>query len=228
MQPRPLSDVRVQKGTMEFRFQCRDGRFPTPLPLISLGSGEGEILVTSMGVSGKLCVRAGEKVLESPYVPDLRSPLKMTLVPSGKKMRIYFDDALQGELELPAKWSSLRLLKAVDGVKFLTEDPAPDPILSSVEISPLEQKLWSPEGAEQRCLADVQGGPLFQRAPGGGGTALFPSSRKSPLGDVSALPGEERFPGGCRTIPWKAVRRMVSENFFRAGGVEGKTDLSQI
>ena len=156
MQPRPLSDVRVQKGTMEFRFQCRNGRFPTPLPLISLGSGEGEILVTSMGVSGKLCVRAGEKVLESPYVPDLRSPLKMTLIPSGKKMRIYFDDALQGELELPAKWSSLRLLKAVDGVKFLTEDPAPDPILSSVEISPLEQKLWSPEGAERRSYGGIR------------------------------------------------------------------------
>ena len=156
MQVCPLSGIRERKGSLEFRFRCRDARFPAPLPLISLGCGNSEIVVTTMGASGKLCIRAGKKILESPYVLDLRSPLKISLIPSGKKMQICFDDALQGELELPAAWDSLHSLKAIDGVTFLTEDSAPDPILSNTEISSLEKKLWSPDGAERRSCAGVR------------------------------------------------------------------------
>ena len=157
MQPVSLSNFPIQKkGRLDFCFHFRERRTTAALPLFSCSDGENQITVLSMGPAGKLCLRAGENILESPYVLDLTSPLKLSLISAGTKIRVYFDDAFQGELKLPRRWNSLHSLKAREGIIFLPADSIYEPSLKKTEISPLEKKLWIRMGAEQRRYSGIR------------------------------------------------------------------------
>jgi len=156
----PLNSVRRDGGRMETVFRFRTKRLSAPSPLLVLKSGKRTLTVTAMGTSGNLALNAGGKVLESPYVLDLTRPLKLTLEPEGGRMRVCFDDALQGSVELPDGWEGLTSVEVADGVTLDSAAQVPSAqdrtLLNVKTASPLERELWSLGDAERRTHGGVR------------------------------------------------------------------------
>lgn len=160
MTPLPLSAVREKNGRQEIVLRCREKRFSAPRALMVFYNGKNSLTLTAMGVSGKLALRADKTVLESPYVLDLSRPLKLALEPSSTGVRVFFDDAPQGVLELQEPWGKLSKLEVADGVKTEAADAVPSPsdivLLSTKSASPLERELWKLNDAERRMHGGVR------------------------------------------------------------------------
>ena len=144
MRPVPVEQVRRNEGKLEFRFSAPVKRFPNAQPLLSLKSGKSLITVSSTGASGKLTLNGGGKLLDSPYVINLTRPLKLSIRPEGRKAGIWFDDAFQGDLELPGGWSGLDSVNVTEGVTLSAPEFSEKEFasLKRKAAGELEKRLW--------------------------------------------------------------------------------------
>ncbi len=194
----PTTHCLQKNGALNFRFRYTADRIVSPQVLLVLKSGKSDLALSTMGASGKLALNGGGKVLESPYVFDLKRPLKLSFEPAGKqKMLVLFDDAAQGFLEVPNGWDSLKEVCAIEGISLLPpEIPAEETLsLKKKSSGNLEKKLWDLSDAQNVVHGSVRKGISLN-----GIWRIFGNKAYSYAPEKETIQRYSRVPGSFRSV----------------------------
>ena len=194
----PIAPFRQNNGSLEFRFCHTVERVASPQVLFVLKSGKSDLALSTMGSSGKLALNGGGKVLESPYVLDLKRPLKLSFEPVGKqKMLVRFDEAVQGFLEIPNGWDCLKEIRAIEGISLLPpEIPAQETLsLKRNSSGNLEKELWDLADAQKVTHGTVRNGISLN-----GIWRIYGSRSYSYAPEAENVQRYSRVPGSFRSV----------------------------